>query len=210
MIEEHKWKFLGELLTRTPPYRGNLDWYLRIIAPMEKRIRECYSEFIHFSSFDLIQMMVLDGLFIVELLSKVGRVAPSYPSDPVNPIFNMAWIPPFLSRDLLRLEDQIPFFVLQTLFENTRVTRSGDGNQSLAGLILEFFSYTFDRRPDEVLKRCENLELEGKHLLDFFQKSFIPRRTPQKMTKNVNYGFARRKGKNDIPLLPLIPCAKKT
>ncbi|KAH7843071.1 hypothetical protein Vadar_012350 [Vaccinium darrowii] len=203
MIEEHKWKFLGELLARTPPCRGSLDWYLTIVAPMEKRIRECYSEFIHGSSFDLIQMMVLDGLFIIELISKVGRAAPS---DPDDPIFNMAWIPPFLCRDLLQLENQIPFFVLQTLFENTTATRFGDGNQSLAELILGFFSYTFER-PDEGLKRCGNLE--GKHLLDLFRMSFIPPPPPQEKTKKANYCFAWRKGKNDIPLPQLIPCAKK-
>lgn len=35
MIEEHKWKFLGELLARTPPDGLKLDGYLKVIAPLE-------------------------------------------------------------------------------------------------------------------------------------------------------------------------------
>ncbi|KAH7837805.1 hypothetical protein Vadar_018169 [Vaccinium darrowii] len=49
MIEEHKWKILGELLARTPPTGLKLDGYLKLVASMENRIRDCYSEFIHFS-----------------------------------------------------------------------------------------------------------------------------------------------------------------
>lgn len=204
MIEEHKWKFLGELLSRTPPDGLKLDGYLKVIAPLETRIRDCYSEFIDFNSFDLIKMMVLDGLFIIELISRVGKVAPS---DRDDPIFNMAWIFPFLLRDLLRLENQIPFFVLQTLFENTRVTRTCGDDQTLAKLILGFFSYIVER-PDEVLERFANLE--GKHLLDFFRLSFIPPDPPQqKPRKKANCSFGRRRGENDIPLLQLIPSAKK-
>ncbi|KAF7120836.1 hypothetical protein RHSIM_Rhsim13G0106600 [Rhododendron simsii] len=201
MIEEHKWKFLGELLARTPPDGLKLDGYLKIIAPLETRIRDCYSEFIDINTFDLIKMMVLDGLFIIELISRVGNVAPS---DRDDPIFNMAWIFPFLMRDLLRLENQIPFFVLQTLFESTRVTRSCGDDQTLAKLILGCFNYIVERS-DGVLERFR--DLEGKHLLDFFRLSFIPPHPPQpKPRKKANCFIAR---KNDIPLLQLIPSAKK-
>ncbi|KAG5517462.1 hypothetical protein RHGRI_038016 [Rhododendron griersonianum] len=199
MIEEHKWKFLGELLDRPPSLGLNLDRYLQIIAPLETRIRHCYSEFIYLSSFNLIKMMVLDGLFIIELISKVGGVADG---DPDDPIFKMAWILPFLARDLLLLENQIPFFVLQTLFENTRVTRSGGDDQTLEKLIFGFFNNIF-QRPDELIKRFA--KHEGKHLLDLFRLSFIP---PQPQQAN-SCPIATRKGKNGIPFLGLISSAKK-
>ncbi|XP_058198605.1 UPF0481 protein At3g47200-like [Rhododendron vialii] len=221
MIEEHKWKYLGELLDRTPPHVNglNLYEYIDLIAPLETRIRHCYSEFIDLSSFDLIKMMVLDGLFINELISKNKGVAHS---DPDDPIFRRAWILAFLKRDLLRLENQIPFFVLQTLFDNTRVTRSGDDDQTLAKLILGFFDNMVLERPDEVLERFVNHE--GKHLLDFFRLSFIP---PPSQPVIASNGFrevlerfanhkgkndipnSKRKGKNDHPSLQLIPSLKK-
>ncbi|KAG5517463.1 hypothetical protein RHGRI_038017 [Rhododendron griersonianum] len=190
MIEEHKWKYLGQLLGRTPPNGLNLDGYLQIIAPLETEIRDCYSEFIHFSRFDLIQMMVLDGLFILELISKAAGVADS---DPDDPIFKMVWILPFVAKDLLQLENQIPFFVLQTLFEYTRVTRPGGVIQTLAKLIFRFFNNVVER-PDQLLERFVNHV--GKHLLDLFRLSFIPP-PPQQ---------AEEEREKDIQL---IPSAKK-
>ncbi|XP_058199204.1 UPF0481 protein At3g47200-like [Rhododendron vialii] len=200
MIEEHKWKYLGELLDRTPPNGLNLDGYLKIIAPLETRIRDCYSEFIHFSRFDLIKMMVLDGLFILELISKAEGVEGS---DPDDPIFKMVWILPFLTRDLLQLENQIPFFVLQTLFENTRVTRTGGDDQTLAKLILRFFNNVVER-PDELLKRFVNHE--GKHLLDLFRLSFIPQQAEEERENDIQLIPAEEERENDIQL---IPSAKK-
>ncbi|CAL9025847.1 unnamed protein product [Prunus brigantina] len=38
----------------------------------------------------------------------------------MTPIFNLAWIFPNLIRDLLQLENQIPFVVLQTLFDKSK------------------------------------------------------------------------------------------
>ncbi|KAH7837137.1 hypothetical protein Vadar_010064 [Vaccinium darrowii] len=172
-IEELKWTYLGELLARTPQNGLKLDGYFELIAPMENKIRDCYSEYIPFNGSDLIKMMVLDGLFIIELLSKWTRLAPRAPGDP---IFNMAWIGTFIDRDLLRLENQIPFFVLQTLFENTRVLRSGGDDLSLRLLFVSFFNYLMPR-PVEVLKRIGNVE--GKHLLDLFRLSFIRPSHPQ-------------------------------
>ncbi|KAH7851031.1 hypothetical protein Vadar_006341 [Vaccinium darrowii] len=179
MIEELKWKYLGQLLDRTS--NGlKLDGYFELIAPMENKIRDCYSEYIPFNGSDLIKMMVLDGLFIIELLSKWGGLATPAPGDP---IFQMSWIGPFLGTDLLLLENQIPFFVLQTLFENTRVTRRSGGNyQSLVKLIVVFFNHEM-RRPDEVLIKIGNVE--GKHLLDLIRLSLTlilpsPRQDPRK------------------------------
>ncbi|KAH7837263.1 hypothetical protein Vadar_011738 [Vaccinium darrowii] len=174
MIEELKWKYLGQLLDRTPPNGLKLDGYLKLVKPMENQIRDCYSEYIPFNGSDLIKMMVLDGLFIIELLYKSMHVACRAQGDP---LFNMVWISSLLGTDLLLLENQIPFFVLQTLFENTRVTRrSGGDDQSLAKLILASIKYVVSR-PDELLKRIGNVE--GKHLLDFFRLSFIPPSPPQ-------------------------------
>ncbi|KAH7837379.1 hypothetical protein Vadar_013160 [Vaccinium darrowii] len=186
MIEELKWKYLGQLLDRTPPNGLKLDGYLKLVTPMENQIRDCYSKVIHFNSSDLIKMMVLDGLFIIEYLSKWGGLAPCAQGDP---IFFGGWIPYLLGTDLLLLENQIPFFVLQTLFENTRITRSGGDYQSLAELFLASMNYVMPR-PDEVLKRIGNVE--GKHLLDLFRLSFIPP-SPQQHPRN-----------EDVQLIPSV------
>ncbi|KAL8255657.1 hypothetical protein R6Q59_030724 [Mikania micrantha] len=160
MIQEHKWRFLQDMLTRTGK---TLGFFMNIMVSRDIEIRESYSESIdRFTTNDLAKMMVLDGVFLIELFRKVGKLVQTQADDP---IFKMGWISPFLMRDLLRIENQIPFFVLQKLFQ-----KSEPNSRTLQSLILEFFNHIVER-PPEVLNKCENLD--GKHLLDFFRESFI-------------------------------------
>ncbi|KAH0972000.1 hypothetical protein GBA52_024156 [Prunus armeniaca] len=120
MMQQDKWRFLRNMLVQTPSPGPNLDDYQQVVASVEEDIRRCYSETINLYGQDLVEVMVLDGLFTIELFCKVGRLSPS---DPDDPIFNLAWIFPNLIRDLLRLENQIPFVVLQTLFDKSKSSR---------------------------------------------------------------------------------------
>ncbi|KAM0024838.1 hypothetical protein Hdeb2414_s0022g00620241 [Helianthus debilis subsp. tardiflorus] len=161
MIQEHKGRFLDNMITRTGK---SLSVFVDIIVPLDKEIRESYSEYIDLGSNELAKMMVLDGVFLIELFRKVGKLVDTHPDDP---IFKMAWVSPFLMRDILRIENQIPFFVLQKLYE---ASKRDDLDRTLQSLILEFFNYMVDRKPN-VLSEYANCD--GKHLLDFFRKSFI-------------------------------------
>ncbi|KAL3738672.1 hypothetical protein ACJRO7_020105 [Eucalyptus globulus] len=166
MILEHKWRFLGDLVLRAESKGVVLKDFFEAVAPMEEEIRQSYSETLKFSSPDLIEMMVLDGCFIIELFRKVARIDRA---DQHDPLFTMAWILPSLMRDLLRLENQIPYFVLQKLFDLS--VGSGNDGPSLAKLALGFFNYMV-QRPANALEKYYNKE--GKHLLDLFRLSYIP------------------------------------
>ncbi|CAK7334321.1 unnamed protein product [Dovyalis caffra] len=166
MIEEHKWRYLGSLLSRTQNEGVDLELLLKAIQPLEMKARERYSQVIHLGSDEFVEMMVLDGCFIIELFRKVGNVVEFEVDDP---IVTMAWIIPFFYRDLLRLENQIPFFVLQCLFDITRMTGEESGC-SLSKLALDFFNYAL-QRPDHIIARHDHLK--AKHLLDLVRSSFI-------------------------------------
>ncbi|KAK7244955.1 hypothetical protein RIF29_39784 [Crotalaria pallida] len=165
MIEEHKWRYLGSLISRT---KLSLEDLLKAIAPLEIETRECYSETIPLDTHDLIEMLVLDGCFIVELFRKVAQLVPFELDDP---LVNMAWILPFFYRDFLKLENQIPYFVLQRLFELSNVPGE-KSTPTLSCLAMEFFNNSSLFRPEEVL--AQQCDLEGKHLLDLVRSSFIP------------------------------------
>jgi hypothetical protein len=166
MIEEHKWRYLGSILSRTQNKGLDLEVLLKAIQPLEKKARECYSQIIHFDTDEFIEMMVVDGCFIIELFRKVGNVVEFEVDDP---IVTMAWIIPFFYRDLLRLENQIPFFVLECLFDITRMPGEESG-PSLCKLALDFFNYAL-QRPDNIIARHN--DLNAKHLLDLVRSSFI-------------------------------------
>ncbi|KAH8508275.1 hypothetical protein H0E87_010410 [Populus deltoides] len=144
----------------------DLEVLLKAIQPLEKKARECYSQIIHFDTDEFIEMMVVDGCFIIELFRKVGNVVEFEVDDP---IVTMAWIIPFFYRDLLRLENQIPFFVLECLFDITRMPGEESG-PSLCKLALDFFNYAL-QRPDNIIAR--HSYLNAKHLLDLVRSSFI-------------------------------------
>ncbi|KAJ6378934.1 hypothetical protein OIU78_029031 [Salix suchowensis] len=137
MIEEHKWVYLGGLLSRTQDSGLDLEILLKAIQPLEMKARECYSQIIHLDTCEFVDMMVLDGVFIIELFRKVGDVVRFEVDDP---IVTTAWIMPFFYRDLLRLENQIPLFVLECLYEITRMPGEESGT-SLSKLALDFFNH---------------------------------------------------------------------
>ncbi|KAL6145741.1 hypothetical protein ACLB2K_056426 [Fragaria x ananassa] len=169
MIEEHKWRYLGSLLSRTEPKGLTLQHYLKSIEPMEARARECYSETIHLSSDEFVEMMVLDGCFLIELFRKNGRVVRFERDDP---LVNMFWVIPFMVRDFLRLENQIPYFVLEHLYDLiTKAEDRKDSVKSLSLLALGFFNNHM-LRPDPVIEKLHSLT--GKHLLDLLRLSVIP------------------------------------
>ncbi|RZC64326.1 hypothetical protein C5167_008014 [Papaver somniferum] len=141
---------------------------------LEKEIRECYAEPILLESKEFIEIMVVDGLFIVGLFQNY-RVEPLRDDDPLahNPwkSHNVIW-------DLLLIENQIPMFVLESLYKLT----ASDEEQSLKSI--GFLSYGFFKnyihfpRDKTVLRKMKETDLhEGvhyKHLLDHLAKTLHP------------------------------------
>ncbi|KAF5473606.1 hypothetical protein F2P56_010206 [Juglans regia] len=167
MIEEHKWRYLRSLLSRTQTMGISLENYFQSIHPLEKDARDSYSETIHLDSDEFLEMMILDGCFMLELFRKVNNPTLFVEDDPLA---TMAWILPFFYRDFLRLENQIPFFVLEKLFEISKMPDEEFG-PSFSLLAMRFFNNAM-LRDEEVIDGLRNLK--GLHLLDLVRSSFIP------------------------------------
>ncbi|KAM0065696.1 hypothetical protein Hdeb2414_s0003g00117611 [Helianthus debilis subsp. tardiflorus] len=165
MIEEHKWRYLRQLLNRIQAKGMVLEDLLRAVQPLELTARECYSTTIPYNTDEFIEMLVLDGCFIIELFRKIGEVVEVGDSDP---LFNMSWVFSFFLRDLIRLENQIPFFVIERLFDLTKTPNS----PTLVKLVLDFFNKAV-QRPDDVLEKYYS-NIKPKHLLDLLRSSFLP------------------------------------
>ncbi|KAI3914903.1 hypothetical protein MKX01_018072 [Papaver californicum] len=135
---------------------------------MEAEARRCYSEkFNNISASEFVTMMILDGCFIVQLMHLYER---SEMEDIDDPLFNIRWMVPNLHRDLLLLENQLPFAVLDKIFEIT--TSSTDDSYSLQKLALKFFNCLVPNGTKSSDKRC----LFGVHpdnLLHLVRLSFV-------------------------------------
>uniref|UniRef100_A0A6N2LQY6 Uncharacterized protein n=1 Tax=Salix viminalis TaxID=40686 RepID=A0A6N2LQY6_SALVM len=129
----------GGMLSRTQDSGVDLEVLLKAIQPLEMKARECYSQIIHLETCEFVEMMVLDGVFIIELFRKVGNVVRFEVDDP---IVTTAWIMPFFYRDLLRLENQIPLCYLSELFSDVHRYYKNTRHLQWAS-----FKYTYFRTP---------------------------------------------------------------
>ncbi|XP_030451159.1 UPF0481 protein At3g47200-like isoform X1 [Syzygium oleosum] len=169
MVEQHKPRFFSTLLERTKNSGVGLDDYFNAIALRENDIRDCYSELLHCESSALVEMMVLDACFIVEVFRICGGV---FEPDLDDPFFATPWMYIILIRDLLRIENQIPFFVLQEVFNLSNGNTENEANQrSLSELALLFFNIAA-QRPEGQLEKFYTVS-KAKHLLDLFRLSLV-------------------------------------
>ncbi|KAJ4813640.1 hypothetical protein LUZ62_026206 [Rhynchospora pubera] len=86
------------------PARALLQDCINKIKEVEQRARCCYSEPFDMSSDDFVQMLVLDASFILAsyICTDFDNAA-------------KGWISSLITTDLILLENQIPFFIIETL-----------------------------------------------------------------------------------------------
>ncbi|KAL8482671.1 hypothetical protein ACS0TY_025634 [Phlomoides rotata] len=171
-MEEVKLRKMQSLLDRKPEV--GLERYLSTIAGLEKRAQDCYAEPIRFNEADFIKMLVLDGCFIIELIG--------YEVDEIQNYRTFSG----LERDLVLLENQIPFFVLCELFD---LIEGPEQHGMLMERVLLFCINVF---PGHVLYMPERRSEEVKHILDLIQTNctIIPTAT---QLKDANVKFEKKK-----------------
>ncbi|KAL3753480.1 hypothetical protein ACJRO7_000825 [Eucalyptus globulus] len=168
LIEQHKTRVFSTLLDRTRGGAG-LDDYFTAVASLETDIRDSYSEALNCEISDLIEMMVLDACFIIELfrIHTIGtEKIPQYDDDP---LFFTLSILSSLMIDLLLIENQIPFFVLQKIYALSKSPE--DANHSLEKIALGFFNRAL-RWPEEHLQKHYSVS-NITHLLDLFRLCLV-------------------------------------
>ncbi|KAF8389071.1 hypothetical protein HHK36_025756 [Tetracentron sinense] len=156
VMEKHKWRYLRDFLGWYPHI--DLEVYVRRLRDLEGRARQCYAEPIKLGSRKFVEMMLLDGFFILTLFLKIHFIRWDETSDP---IYYTQWMRGAIIYDLILLENQIPFVVLEHLFE---VFNQDDQCPSLLQL-------TYNSLRGYFLETIENSDkfstLQVKHLLDF-------------------------------------------
>ncbi|CAK9144930.1 unnamed protein product [Ilex paraguariensis] len=136
MMEVHKLRYLDELLKRR---NESVDRYLEALKNLEKEARNYYAEPIKLNKDKFVEMMLLDGCFIIELFRKFNNPTSRYEHDPIFQILN---IRKSIRRDLLLFENQIPLFVLIQLIDMTENSNQGNPQDILARWALNFFRAT--------------------------------------------------------------------
>ncbi|KAJ4722904.1 hypothetical protein OWV82_006336 [Melia azedarach] len=134
VIEEYKTRYLHKLLQRRTDI--SLSDYVMAMRASEERARKCYGGLINMDKDEFVEMMLLDGCFIVEVIRK-NYIQELREVD--DPIFKLGWMLPFIARDMLLLENQLPFFVLRKLFSMTDMPNNNQTNYNFFYMVLYFF-----------------------------------------------------------------------
>ncbi|XP_078170475.1 UPF0481 protein At3g47200-like [Carex rostrata] len=161
-MERHKPLCLVDFLERNT--KVGLEVYIEKIRELEERARRCYSETINMNKDEFVEMLLLDGSFLIEFFFKVRAREP-------HALLDVGWGTKTIISDLLLYENQIPFFVVETLY--SLATCYDGGRESLLFLL----------QPSSI---APDLEAKGKifHLLHLYYNWFIPGRISMSRRSN--------------------------
>ncbi|GJN36157.1 hypothetical protein PR202_gb24997 [Eleusine coracana subsp. coracana] len=207
-----KMAYLHSLISRGHPdpstHLGVIQGYVRLVAAREREARAMYAaeDVDELRAEDFIQMMVLDGCFILEHLVNVavGHEEPSLHATPFGPTQ--------LSVDLVLAENQIPFFVLVDLISNTRLPEFDATGYAPPVLLMKLALYYLagEKGRDmsvEALPPAEGVS----HLLHLLHATVTAARTrwvpPPRIQDGAVVGAAHEAARllRRLPLLLLVP-----
>ncbi|XP_059451130.1 UPF0481 protein At3g47200-like, partial [Corylus avellana] len=176
--EKIKAKYLQGLISRSPfPDTLMLRTLIRSIMEVEKEARECYAEAVNYNPEELVKILVIDGCFIIELFRKKTCQELIEEDDP---IFTESCMLQFLWHDFILLENQVPWMVIEILFNLTKFSNCDKPLILLAANFLESFLFqrlTYSRVGIWMTTTLPSMNIKGiKHFLDLVRKlstSFI-------------------------------------
>ncbi|PON61355.1 hypothetical protein PanWU01x14_147320 [Parasponia andersonii] len=169
--ERIKWKYLLGLIARlaTTDTDRVLKSLTTVICNVQREARCDYAGPIGLSDNEFVKVLVLDGCFIIELFRKKA-----YPDliQMDDPIFTVSRMLQFLYHDLILLENQIPWLVLENLFGQTKI--SSVDKKPLVELAIEFFGDIFPTvRPPPISSLLDQPHIRCKHILDQLRNSLV-------------------------------------
>lgn len=175
-MEKNKWRLLQRVVRES---ELQIERFVNDMKMIEQKTRDSYYQLDDnkLSSKEFVEMMVLDACFVLEILNVSINWSRSCPWFSNDPMFNSRSFSPFIQRDLLMLENQLPLQVLQT-FLNTLNSSSRTEialDIELNELVLNYFRMVIPglRREQGAVHL---------HILDFIHGSLLPNRTSHVVT----------------------------
>ncbi|KAK9997275.1 hypothetical protein SO802_021961 [Lithocarpus litseifolius] len=159
-MEDYKERYFRSFLQRS---EKNLEDLVGVIRDMEESIRGCYEETIDLPSDRFVKMILLDATFILELFIRRTRTSRSQISDDPNVVDPRSTA---LKVDLLLLENQLPFFVIEKLYDLAIPSPSNYGG--FRELSFDYFHYL----PLRFVQANPNVILE--HFTDLIRTFLLP------------------------------------
>ena len=155
-MQEHKLRYL-EFFWKRVSNEQAMERYKRYLEDKEQEIRKCYSEKFILPREKFVEMMLLDAVFIMELfLRNCELKAPSskHKKERDDLIVEQFFLARNIARDLILLENQIPFFVLVELYERVVPDYEfREEDSSFVDLAFEYFASQMSSSVEHITKK---------------------------------------------------------
>lgn len=152
-MEKLKWVNLQLILNKR---ECCLSDYLDKIAPMENRVRSCYSDDINsLKSRDLVEMMLLDSCSIINFMRASAFPIPD----------DKIWMWELIQNDMLLLENQLPLFLVEYVYR--LLIKDDNDTASFIDIALGFFYAVNGKQQLDTVRILPN---GVQHLLHLYHK----------------------------------------
>nr|XP_023882369.1 UPF0481 protein At3g47200-like isoform X2 [Quercus suber]XP_023882370.1 UPF0481 protein At3g47200-like isoform X2 [Quercus suber] len=157
-MESLKQKYFQEFFQRT--WKCQME-FKNIVQKNEDNIRHCYAQDISLPEKEVfVEMILLDSIFIIELFLRTAT-RKECPKD--DYILSKPWLDEGIKQDLILLENQLPFFILDELHHH--IGRSTSIHESFLKLACTYFFPGEKKIP---------IEKEVKHFTDMQRDFYYP------------------------------------
>ncbi|XP_028770020.1 UPF0481 protein At3g47200-like [Neltuma alba] len=158
-MERHKKIFFKRFAQRA---MSSLDDLVRCVKHLEPKVRASYSETLNFSEEELVKLILMDAGFIIELFIM------AYKRDHGNDaILTQLWLVSSISQDLCLLENQLPFFVIEELFNRAFPDERRGNLPSFRKLTYKYFEHYHGT------KVMPNIDVKVKHFTDLLRSLYL-------------------------------------
>nr|XP_043616220.1 UPF0481 protein At3g47200-like [Erigeron canadensis] len=170
-MERHKWRAFYQTINR---HKHDFKLYLDSIQKLESKARECYEGEIDLNSNEFVKMMVLDGCFILELFRGMNKGFEKLGYAKGDPVFSICGSLDSIRRDMVKIENQIPLFILDELLAFQ--TCEGHDPHTLVRMAVTFFAPLIPTdEPFHKVKEFSQYDPLPLHCLHLFRESLVSR-----------------------------------
>lgn len=188
-MKDMKLRYLKDLLNRNPK-RNKVERYMKAVKSRLEEAKQCYRGFDELNIADdvFLEMLLFDGCFLVELFLKQAE----YPLILPQKIDIQK-----LRHDLILMENQIPFFILQVIYDRTKYKIKPGASSSLRERCSLFDLAIFYLNSNKEMEKYEEEKEAPQHLLHLLWKL---RCHELRKSKWVSSDDSRRKGTTYLSL----------
>ncbi|XP_028761186.1 UPF0481 protein At3g47200-like [Neltuma alba] len=170
-MERHKQMFFNRLLVKT---ETGLDDLVRFVMRCEPLVRASYSDEIKLNKKEFVRLILLDAAFIIELFTIVYAITVKKArNDDIRKELELLehWWLEAAIKDLILLENQVPFFVIERLYKEAFPSGLSEKNSNNKTPSFREITFTFFRSYKKVSHGTEFGEI--KHFTDLRRSFFL-------------------------------------